>query len=307
MTMHQSQSTSLEQLRANAAPAPVQNTEISFYNSAGYGLLRNMAKDFAAADIIPQRFQKNLSNCLIALNMAARMNADPLMVMQNLYVVNGTPAWSAQFLISCFNQCGRFSSIQYEFSGKEGSDEWGCRAYAIELATGETVKGSKVTINIAKKEGWFGKNQSKWQTMPEQMLRYRSAAWMIRAHAPEIGMGFQTRDEIVDAYEMSPDELGTYSMNSKEIHENTVTSPPKVPEKAKPANKHETESAPVPESDMGKSAPESEQVNTETGEVGSGESGLGSSGMLTCPNTGKEVDELDCPGCPKRADCPEWN
>ena len=37
---------------------------------------------------------------LIAQNMARRMGADLLMVMQNLYVVHGRPGWSAQFLIA---------------------------------------------------------------------------------------------------------------------------------------------------------------------------------------------------------------
>ena len=34
--------------------------------------------------------------------------------------------------------------------------------------------------------------------MPDQMLRYRAAAWLIRTTAPEISMGLQTTDEIID-------------------------------------------------------------------------------------------------------------
>lgn len=34
--------------------------------------------------------------------------------------------------------------------------------------------------------------------------------------------------------------------------------------------------------------------------------GPGDAGKITCPNTNKLVDELDCPGCPKRAGCPAW-
>ena len=34
--------------------------------------------------------------------------------------------------------------------------------------------------------------------MPDQMLRYRAAAWLIRTTAPEISMGLQTADEIID-------------------------------------------------------------------------------------------------------------
>src|SRR5690606_39119907 len=126
---------------------------------------------------------------IIALNMAQRIGSDPLMTMQNLYVVHGTPAWSAQFLIATFNACGRFSAIDYEWEGKPGSDDWGCRAVAVEEATGRKLVGALVTIALAKAEGWHGKAGSKWKTMPEQMLRYRAAAWMVRAYAPEIAMG----------------------------------------------------------------------------------------------------------------------
>ena len=137
---------------------------------------------------------------MIAQNMATRMGADPLMVMQNLYVVHGNPGWSAKFLIACFNQCGRFSAIKYRFTGKPGMESWGCIAYATELATGEVVEGTEVTCKMAKAEGWSTKAGSKWKTMPEQMLRYRSATFLIRSTAPEIGMGLQTQDELKDVH-----------------------------------------------------------------------------------------------------------
>ena len=34
--------------------------------------------------------------------------------------------------------------------------------------------------------------------MPDQMLRYRAAAWLIRTTAPEISMGLPTADESID-------------------------------------------------------------------------------------------------------------
>jgi hypothetical protein len=132
--------------------------------------------------------------------MAARLGADPLMVMQNLYIVHSNPSWSSQFLIATFNKSGKFSALRYEFSGKENSDEWGCRAWAIEKDSKEKLLGSVVTIALAKKEGWYGKSGSKWVTMPQQMLMYRAASWFVRAYAPEIAMGLHTVEEIQDVY-----------------------------------------------------------------------------------------------------------
>jgi Lar family restriction alleviation protein len=51
------------------------------------------AKALANSTLVPQQYQNNLPNCLIALEMAQRIGASPLMVMQNLYIVHGRPGW----------------------------------------------------------------------------------------------------------------------------------------------------------------------------------------------------------------------
>jgi hypothetical protein len=163
-----------------------------------FELAQRKAQIYAKSTLVPKEYQNNIGNVLIAENMARRMGADTLMVMQNLYIVHSRPGWSAQFLIACFNSCGRFSAIKYKFSGEPGTEGWGCTAYTTELATGEVIEGTTITIWMAKKEGWSTKTGSKWQTMPEQMMRYRAATFLIRSTAPEIGMGLLTREEIED-------------------------------------------------------------------------------------------------------------
>jgi hypothetical protein len=170
----------------------------SFHSASGWELAQRMAKALSASTLVPKHYQNNLPNCLIALEIAQRLGASPLLVMQHLYLVHGNPGWSAQFLIATFNQCGRFSAIKYRFTGEQGKDSWGCIAYAKEKATGEVIESAEVTISLAKKEGWHGKTGSKWQTMPQQMLMYRSAAWLVRTHAPELSMGIRTADELND-------------------------------------------------------------------------------------------------------------
>ena len=172
-----------------------------FGSLQSFELAQRTAKLLAQSSLVPKEYQGNIPNCVIALNMANRMNADPLMVMQNLYIVHGKPSWSSQFLISTFNTSGRFTALRYEWVGKQGTDSWGCKAWAVEKSTGEKLEGSTVTIGIAKKEGWYSKNGSKWQTMPDQMLMYRAASWFVRAYAPELAMGMHTEYEIIDTYD----------------------------------------------------------------------------------------------------------
>lgn len=175
-----------------------QENTVGFMTTGNFELSQRVAKMLSMSTIVPKEYQNNVANCAVALNMAARIKSDPLMTMQNLIIIHERPTWSSQFLIATFNTCGRFSSLRYEFFGDKEKDTYGCRATAIELSTGEKLVGTDVTIAIAKAEGWYQKNGSKWKTMPQQMLMYRSAAWFIRAIAPEISMGLHTLEEIID-------------------------------------------------------------------------------------------------------------
>jgi hypothetical protein len=184
---------------------------------------------FASSSVVPQRFQNNRENCAIAIDMAYRLGAAPLMVMQNLYVVHGTPGWSAKFLIATFNQCGRFTSIKYKMIGTKGKDDWGCIATATELATGEKIEGPLIDIALAKKEGWYQKNGSKWQSIPEKMLRYRAAAWMIDTTAPEISMGLRTSDEIEDAFDATRGDDGAFRVSLQDVRQAESTAAGQLP------------------------------------------------------------------------------
>lgn len=166
--------------------------------------------------------QKTYANCTIALNMAQRMNADPLMVMQNLYIVYGRPSFSSQFLIACINKCGRYAPLRYEFKGEQGTDDYGCRAYTYEASDvkhKEPIYGTWVTMGMAKEEGWTKKNGNKWLTMPDQMLIYRAAAFFQRSYCPEICMGLSTSEELQDmgeqpvyVEELNDNDLSTLAM-----------------------------------------------------------------------------------------------
>lgn len=210
--------TTLANLRQQPLPQMQAAVAMNMDTVAGFENLQRAAKLFSRSNIVPKPYQgeEGLPNCFIALDMALRIGANPLLVMQNLYVVHGNPAWSAQFLIATFNKSGRFSALRYEMQGEAGKDNWGCRAVAIEKDTKEKLTGPLVTIALAKKEGWYGKSGSKWQTMPEQMLRYRAASWFIRSYAPEIAMGLRTEDEIRDA-PMTVDLINGSQMTIEEL------------------------------------------------------------------------------------------
>ena len=164
-----------------------------------FEVMQRMAQMYTTSTIVPDRYKGNIGNCVIALDMAMRMGCNPLMCMQNLYIVNGDPSFSSKFLIATINASGRFSPLRYEFKGEEGTPQYGCRCVAYESSDKEhkePLHGDWITISMADKEGWITKKGSKWQSMPSQMLRYRAAAFWQRAYCPEISMGLLTKEEL---------------------------------------------------------------------------------------------------------------
>ena len=162
------------------------------------------ARMLSCSAMVPDSYRNSPENCLVAIDIANRMGVSPLMVMQNLYVVKGKPSWSGSFCAAAINGCGRFSPMDYVFVGEEGKPSWGCYATAVRLSTGKRCVSDTITIDMAQKEGWFskkdkyGKETSKWQTMPRQMMMYRAAAFFARAHCSDILMGIPTKEEIQD-------------------------------------------------------------------------------------------------------------
>jgi len=252
------QSTTVQSLRA-APESQMPIVAPGFGSLQGFELMQRAARLLSSSTLVPVAYRQTiekldrygnvkesrenpnaLANSVVALNMAQRMGADPLMVMQNLYIVEGRPSWSSQWIIAAINGCGRFSPLRFDIqdlgdkevaytttSWNNGQRETStrtvlirdkvCVAWAIEKETGERLESPKVTIEMAVKEGWFTKSGSKWQTMEEVMLRYRTASFFGKLYAPELLMGLQSVEEAQDIIEATTGPDGTISVNVDEL------------------------------------------------------------------------------------------
>lgn len=148
--------------------------------------------------LVPDNYRNSPENCLIAIDLANRQGLSPMMVMQNLYVVKGKPAWSGSFCAAAINGCGKFTPLEYLWSGDPGTPSFGCTAQATRRANGSLCQSETITLQMAKDEGWIDKNGSKWKTIPRQMMMYRAASFFARAHCPEVLLGIQTAEEVQD-------------------------------------------------------------------------------------------------------------
>jgi len=173
------------------------DNESSIYQSQNsFEFAQRQAKSLCESNLVPQSYQgqKGLPNCLVALEMSKRMNLSPLTVMQNLNIIHGTPSWSAQFISSQILGCGRFTNFDYIVSGQGETLEVQCIAKRVEDQ--KIVKGTPVSMRMAKLEGWT--RNSKYQSMPELMLRNRAATFFGRQYIPDLLLGVQTSEEVVD-------------------------------------------------------------------------------------------------------------
>ena len=223
----------------------------AFSSENAFVSVQRMAKALASSTLVPDSYrgEGNLGNCIIALELSQRIGASVMAVMQSMVPIHGKPTWSASFLIATVNSCGRFSPMRFRWVGKEGTDDWGCRAYAVEREGNLELVGALVTIAMAKAEGWYSKNGSKWKTMPEQMLQYRAAAFWTRAYAPEIALGMHTSEEIHDTQAsqqvVQPSVATTVTSSVVDVTPNPPE--PKRKKKVEPEAIAVAEPVPVPE------------------------------------------------------------
>ncbi|MGK2829198.1 hypothetical protein ACSI5F_03715 [Ralstonia pseudosolanacearum] len=232
---------------------------MGFGSLQSFELMQRAANLLASSTLVPAAYRKviekldkygnvkesrenpnALANAVVALNMAQRMGADPLMVMQNLYIVEGRPSWSSQWIIAAVNGCGRFSPLRFDIkvlgektvertetvwengnrstvTKKVAVIDKTCVAWAIEKETGERLESPTVSIEMAVKEGWYTKSGSKWQTMEEVMLRYRTASFFGKLYAPELLMGLQSVEEAQEIIDLNPD--GSYTVATATVDE----------------------------------------------------------------------------------------
>lgn len=250
------------QPKGNNAVVVAQPTQVgfNFFDPVQFDTMQRVCKLFASSELVPDMYKasdknpmdKAMANCMIAIEIAQRIGASPLMVMQNMVPIYGKPSWSSKFLVATVNTCGRFNPLQYrftekgmlgmvdytdyvwdnatrskravlkQFDGKKIMDIE-CVAYTTAKGSDKVLESSPVSVRLAIQEGWYTKNGSKWQTMTRQMLMYRAASFWTSAYAPELSMGMKTVEEYQDIQDVdyqgiiTPEEERKQNANAVQI------------------------------------------------------------------------------------------
>ncbi|QCD44941.1 hypothetical protein [Campylobacter mucosalis] len=145
-----------------------------------FELEQRKAIAFVATDFFPSHLRSpnkdaTIGTAIIVLDLAQRMNLGALEVAQSIYIVKGKPSFETKFLVARLNSSGLLKGRLNTILAPDGKSAY-CEA--IDAQTGQLLRGTKITMEMAKREGWIDKNGSKWQTMPELMIKYRAQSFL---------------------------------------------------------------------------------------------------------------------------------
>lgn len=129
-----------------------------------------IAEKLSKSSIIPKEFQGKPENILLCMGMSEKMGLDLITVVNNLQMVMGHQEWKGSFIPVLIEKTGKYTDLEFNFVGKETDDTYGCYLEATRTRDGKRIKGTTITIALSKAEGWYNRN-SKWKTIPQQMLR----------------------------------------------------------------------------------------------------------------------------------------
>lgn len=191
----------------------------TFADPAAFDHWHRVANMFAHSGLIPEHLRKQIPDVLIGLDLARRLHLNPLSVLQNLYVVKGTPGWKTQFLVALANGKGwdltweterPHESSDPDFSKEKPRLEWqrstkngsvnasapNMRTRCIMERDGKRKVGIYVSLAQAIAAKWADNEQYVHST--QNQLEWRAAAFAIRKYDPNLTLGLPTAEEAAD-------------------------------------------------------------------------------------------------------------
>lgn len=209
------------------------NNSLAIYEN--FGQTKEIATALSNSDLVPPHFQKKPANVLIALEFAYRNDIAPFAAMQSMFVVHGRVGMSAAMAISLARKHNVWRSLKYKVEGKGES----LSVTAIATLHDDSEVEATVTMQMANIAGWT--KSAIYKSIPEQMLKYRAATFLIRSNFPEVLFGMQTVEELNDVEASKKAKPVTPTPKVIEIEEEAVTPPVIEAELEEPV----VESAPI--------------------------------------------------------------
>ena len=190
----------------------------------------NYAKAMAVSNLLPVAYQNHPENVLVALEQGRALGIAPIQAMNQINVIKGKPALSADLIAALVRRAGHRLRV-------EGDDSY-AQATVIRADDPDYIpKPVRWDMERAKRAGLLG-NPS-WQKYPAAMLRARAISEAARAWANDALYGFIYTPEELDNSWLPDSDPDT----GEPVH--TAPAPAPVPVQSQVPQPHPT--APKPD------------------------------------------------------------
>lgn len=181
----------------NEISTTIQSSAMAAYTEKDlFDQMQRAGKMLCSSQLVPKHLQGKQADCTLIAIMALDMKINPIMLAQNIFFVHGQPGWKTTYLISRANASGKLAHpIRFETAG-EGLEMAVTAIALLKKEYGGKEIRQTASMKMAQAEGWT--QNEKYKTMPELMLSYRAATFLIRLNMPEIMFGMQSQDELED-------------------------------------------------------------------------------------------------------------
>ena len=191
------------------ALATTNGNTLSIPSNETFEVLYRMARVGAAAAGLTKRSLKPDEAMYIILHGYA-LNIDPIVALNQIYIVNGKPTCSAQLMIALANKSGALSRLDIPDPGEVNDS---ATVIAVRKDRPDTEYRATFTMAMANKAGLATKDN--WKKYPGQMLIARAVSACLRQAVPDAIAGMYTVEEINT--DVTVDDAGNPSPETPQI------------------------------------------------------------------------------------------
>ena len=177
----------------------MNTTDIAVTDAATLHGRMEYAKALATSNLLPQAYQKQPANILVAIEYGEALGLAPMVAIQQISVIQGKPTMSAQLMGALVRQAGHRLRIAVDEKTK---------SVVAELTRSDDPDftfRSVWSMDRAQAAGLSGKGGS-WKTYPLAMLKARAITEVCRDGCPEVLAGVAYTPE-----ELEPTSTATVS------------------------------------------------------------------------------------------------
>jgi len=149
-------------------------------------LCRQLGAHYSCTNMIPKQYQGKPEDAAVAIQWGMEIGLQPLQSLQNVAVINGSPALWGDALIAIIKGSGQCEYIRSEF------DEESMTAIVSTKRKGEPEESRSFSMADAKAAGLASRQT--YQQHPKRMLNARARSHVLRDVYADLLRGFQVRE-----------------------------------------------------------------------------------------------------------------